>query len=672
MVDYWQDRWVNVIERVSFSVRPGEVFGLVGESGCGKTTTALTLLGYHRPGARISGGKVYFRGRDILQMSERELRHLRGSRIGFVPQDPVTALSPAMRVGSQILETLDTHRACRNRRQAHDRMLDLLSQVQLPQSLADNYPHQLSGGQQQRIMIAMALCCGPDLLVLDEPTTGLDVTTQAQVLELLVGLQADQGMTMVYVTHNLGVLAWIADKIGVMYAGQLVEEAPAKGIFRSPSHPYTRGLIAAVPKITAPSQEVTVRLRGRLERDKLPLGCPFAPRCDFGDEKCRFEPQTLQAVGVDHKVACWRWMEVQALVDIKTRPPVRAKRQADVARAGASDKSLLAVSDLDCAYTFEGGLIPWRRRPQTVVRNVCFTIAPNETFGLVGESGSGKSTIARAVGGLLLPTAGEIAYDGQSTTVLAQRRSKELRRDIQLVFQNPNASLNPRHRVLEIIGRPLEFFFGMSGKELRHEVEGLLERVELDPSYASRYPDQLSGGERQRVAIARGLAARPRLLLCDEILSGLDVSVQWNILELMRRLQAEREMAYLFISHDLAVVRSLAQRVGVLYRGELWEVGLVEEVFQPPFHPYTHMLLSAVPEADPEWRPKLPVSTTAVLADERLKTACSFAPRCLWKMSPLCEKATPPWQSVTATHFIRCHRLLEELVTPQEGERCVR
>jgi peptide/nickel transport system ATP-binding protein len=565
-IDFWSnDRWNNVVNGTSFTLARGEALGLVGESGCGKTTTALSLLGYQRPGSRIRSGAIHFGGRDLARLSRRELQKVRGRRVSLVPQNPTTALSPGLRVGDQLIEAMAVHDVGSSRGDRERRARELISHVRLPDppGTARKYPHQLSGGQQQRVVIAMALACDPELIVLDEPTTGLDVTTQAQILDLLRRLRDELHMAMVYVTHNLGVVAAVCDRVGVMYAGELVEDAPVRELFSHPRHPYTRGLISAVPSIAKPHRGREVVLRGLLKRSELPKGCRFAPRCDFAEEACFAERQLLSPVDAGHLVACRRVEDVERLT---SGSGVLASY---VPLVPAADEQLLDVEDLSITYDRRRAISLRPRAPLVIVRDVEFDLRARETFSLVGESGSGKSTIARTIGGLLGPLAGKITFEGRSLAATVESRSRDVRREIQLVLQNPDASLNPRQRVHQIVGRPLELFFGLHGKERRAGVEQALEDVRLDAAFATRFPDELSGGERQRVAIARALAAKPRLMLCDEILSALDVSVQTSIVELLRQLQAEQGIAYLFISHDLAVVRSLSHRVGVLDLAEL-------------------------------------------------------------------------------------------------------
>jgi peptide/nickel transport system ATP-binding protein len=587
------DRWLRVLHGVNFSIGRGEVFGLVGESGCGKSTVGLQLMGYRHNHLRVEEGAVLFGGRDLAALPRRELERLRGDRIGFVPQNPTTALNPSIRVGVQIAETLVLHGAARGEKEVGKRVEALLDLVGLPDPplLRHRYPHQLSGGQQQRVCIAMAVACDPDLIVLDEPTTGLDVTTQEQIINLLVDLRGRLGTSMLYVTHDLGLLAQIADRVGVMYAGHLVETGPARQLFTAPTHPYTIGLIASVPRIDALPGERMAPLRGALRRSELPQGCPFTPRCAFAEPSCAENPQRLEAVTAGHEVACQRWPAVKTAA-----PDARAASPGGVSRLPVATP-LLASRSLTLAYGASRGLLGKLApgRPFVAVETLDLAIAKGETLALVGESGSGKSTVARAISGLLEPVGGDIIFEGVPLPPSYRARSAEQRRKIQFIFQNPDASLNPRKPVGDILARPLEMFRGMGRREAEPHVARALADVQLEASYAGRYPDQLSGGERQRVAIARALIAAPELLLCDEILSALDVSVQANVIELLRRLRQEHGISMLFISHDLAVVRTLADRVGVLFRGQMMEIGPNEDVFEPPYHPYTYALLRAVP-----------------------------------------------------------------------------
>jgi len=500
----------------------------------------------------------------------------------------------------------------------------------------------------------MALACDPDLLVLDEPTTGLDVTTQEQIIALLIELRARIGLSMLYVTHDLGVLAQIADRVGVMYAGHMVEMAPTGMLFRQPRHPYTRGLLASVPRLEAAGRPAERPLKGLLRRDELPVGCPFQPRCAFAEPSCADNRQRLEWVAPRHAVACQRWRAIGT-------PDFAVARGAARAVAAVAATPLLSLEGVTLGYGRARGplarLIGSAVLP--VVRDLSFSIDRGETFALVGEFGSGKSTVARAVSGLIEPLAGTIRFEGDVLPGSVVARSSELRRRIQYVFQNPDASLNPRMRVGAILARPLEIFRTLDGAVVRERVARALHDVRLDPGYAARFPDRLSGGERQRVAIARALVADPTLLLCDEILSALDVSVRASILELLMRLREEHAVAMLFISHDLAVVRALADRVGVLYRGQLMEIGAAAEIFAPPFHPYTHSLLLAVPSAGKTPRQNSVARQHACLPVA--PTACAFAGRCLWQPGSICETTSPPWRHTATGLRLRCHLPLDEL-----------
>lgn len=528
---------------VSLDVRRGEVLGLVGESGSGKSTLAYQMLGYMQPNARRVAGSVVFDGIDIATLPVDALQRLRGNRISFVPQNPTTALNPAMTVGDQIAEVLRVHKGL-DAPAIKSRFDDLMRQVGLAgiPAVAERYPHRLSGGQQQRIAIAMALACEPEMIVLDEPTTGLDVTVQQQIIQLLKTLRASHGVSMVYVTHDLPLLRQIADRLGVMYRGELVEIGEAEQVFTRPRHDYSKALLAAVPMFQA-------------------------------------------------------------------APPLAHARQA-------ASAPVLSAKKLTIAYGAKRGVLGvGRSEGNTVVHGVDLTIGRDETLALIGESGSGKSTIARALCGLVRPRSGSILYQDRALAPTIEQRPPQDRREIQYVFQNPDASLNPRMRVGEILARPLDVFFGERGSKVLPKLEKAITDVRLDKAYLERFPNELSGGERQRVAIARALIAQPKLLLCDEVLSALDVSVQARVLDLLRELRADTGVSMLFISHDLGVVRSLADRVGVLYLGEMVETGPTEQIFTRPQHPYTQRLLAAAtgvhsaPASD-EPAPQ-PVSTSA-------------------------------------------------------------
>jgi peptide/nickel transport system ATP-binding protein len=568
-----------IIDDVTLAVAAGEILGLVGESGSGKTTTALALLGYARPGVRIVEGEIVVAGENLAGWDEAKARRLRGRLVSYVPQDPGNALNPALRIGRAIQDMLDEHAAHREVGSVDS----ALAGVQLPTApeFARRFPHQLSGGQQQRVSIAIALVCEPPLVVLDEPTTGLDVVTQARVLEEVDRLRRERGLAMVYVSHDLAVVAQIADRIAVMYAGRIVEEGPAASVLAEPRHPYTRGLVASIPDHVSPRrlQAMAGVAVGVGER---PPGCSFAPRCPQKVDRCEMEPPPLESAGTGRAVRCFEWRRTPA-----SALPERVAPMGP-ALPDRSTQPLLSVESLRAVH---GG-----RFAQVVAADdITFALARRECVAIVGESGSGKTTIARCVAGLHAPAAGRVLLDGEPLAARAKRRTREARRRIQLVFQNPYDSLNPRHRVGNAIARAVRVLRDATEREADAEALELLERVRLPARLARRFPGELSGGERQRVAIARALAAKPDLLVCDEITSALDVSVQAAVLELLAALRAELGLALLFVSHDLGVVATIADRVLVLDRGRVCEEGRVEAVLAAPRHPYTKRLIEAAP-----------------------------------------------------------------------------
>jgi peptide/nickel transport system ATP-binding protein len=564
-----------VVDDVSLRVERGEILGLVGESGSGKTTTALALLGYHRPGLRHAAGTITVAGTAVAG-EERALRRQRGSLVSYVPQDPANALNPALRLGAAIEDMLDEHAGSRPPTATVE---TALAGVHLPTdaAFARRFPHQLSGGQQQRVTVAMALVCEPPLVVLDEPTTGLDVVTQARILEELRRLRDEHELAMVYVSHDLAVVGQIADRVAVMYAGRVVEEGPAGTVLTRPRHPYTRGLVESIPDHARPT-----RLRG-LEGmapavGERPHGCAFAPRCPQATERCEAEWPETEPTDEGAEVRCFHWRATPPLA-------VRATRHVHA----ASDRPPpLSVTALRAEHRGRDGVV-------RAADDVSFTVGAGRCLALVGESGSGKTTIARCVAGLHVPAGGTIALDGETLAGSARARSVVQRRRLQIVFQNPYDSLNPRHRIGSALARPGVVLRDLDRRAAAAEVPELLARVRLPARLASRFPGELSGGERQRVAIARALAAHPDVLVCDEITSALDVSVQAAILELLDGLRQELGLSMVLITHDLGVVASVADDVLVLERGSVCEQGTVADVLAAPRHPYTRRLLEAAP-----------------------------------------------------------------------------
>jgi peptide/nickel transport system ATP-binding protein len=565
-----------IVEDVQLQLAQGEVLGLVGESGSGKTTTALALLGYSANGIEISSGTLEIAGTSLVM--DDSMRPLRGSVISYIPQDPSSALNPSLRIADAIGDVLRAHRRSKEGSTAVDRLLD---SVGLPASreFARRYPHQLSGGQQQRVSIAIALSCDPAVVVLDEPTTGLDVVTQARILAELLRLRDEHGISMVYVTHDLAVVAQIADSIAVMYAGRIVEQGRAETVLRRPRHPYTRGLLASIPdhvrpRVLEPMPGIAVGVGER------PPGCSFAPRCPQRTERCDNELPQLSEIEAQHTVRCFYWEQTPR---IKTIDLQVLEREPQAERV-----PILRVEGLHAEH---------RSRRETVVaaKDVSFVVDRGACVALVGESGSGKTTIARAIAGLHPVAMGRIVLDGAELPSLVRRRSVEDRRRVQLVSQNPADVLNPLHTVSDTIGRPALVLRGLERRAVPAEVQRLLECVRLPARLAGRYPRELSGGECQRIAIARALAANPELILCDEITSALDVSVQAAVLELLNDLRRDLGLSLLFITHDLGVVATVADEVLVLEDGIICERGRTTAVLTAPQHPYTKRLLDAAP-----------------------------------------------------------------------------
>ena len=571
----------DIVDDVTFDIAPGEVLGLVGESGSGKTTVGLALLGHTRRGVQIGGGSVRLGDVDVIQLTESELEHMRGKLISYVPQDPAAALNPALRIGTQLREILDAHSYGKSGEERHQRVFEMMREVALPDqpSFLKRYPHELSGGQQQRVGLAIAFACRPRVIVLDEPTTGLDVTTQAHVLGTVRDLAAAHGVAALYVSHDLAVVGTLANRVAVMYAGRIVELGPTLDLFSAAAHPYTQRLIAAIPHLTGGRELIGIGGRAP-SPGRRPSGCMFAPRCTFAQERCTVALPELRSVAVGHVVRCVR------AEDVRGHMLARSRDGAHEAPA-AMQEPILSLTSVSAGY-----------RKRMVVHDVTLQVAPRECLALVGESGSGKTTLARSVAGLHSYRTGDITLSGTPLAQSARDRPREQRRTIQYIFQNPYGSLNPRRTIGHIIRQPLELFGKASGAETDRKVGEMLDRVSLAASYMDRYPEQLSGGERQRVAIARALVCEPSVLVCDEVTSALDVSVQAAIVELLGSLQRDLGLAMLFVTHNLPLVRSIAQRVAVMSEGRIIELGDVDQVLESPRDPYTRRLLSDTPSLE--------------------------------------------------------------------------
>jgi len=644
---------VRAVDGVDLDLAPGETLGIVGESGSGKSTLAYALLGHLAENGLHLGGSVRYRGEALFGMAPARLRSLRGKALAMVHQNPLTSLNPAITVGRQIAEVLVAHGAA-GRRAAAARALDIIAAVNLPdpRGTARRYPHQLSGGQRQRVVIAMAIALEPEVLVLDEPTTNLDVTTEAVILDLLAALRQRLGMAMVYISHNLGVVARVADRVTVMYAGEAVETGPARPFFAAPRHPYAHALLQSLPPARATKAEVKLRpIAGAIPRlSDLPAGCRFQPRCALAAAECGVHP-AFEAAGDGRQVRCPRW---------RLAPPTEAAVPAVVPVEAASAAPVLVLHDLVKSFSADRRGLLGRRRRVLAVDGASLALPSGGILGLVGESGSGKTTLLRCVAGLEEPDAGTLTFRERPLPA-GRRRGRQDRREIQVVFQDPEATLNPRLSVGRNLVRHLKVLSGRSDPNQRAQVAAWLQRVRLDADYFDRLPDELSGGEKQRVAIARAFLENPSVVLCDEPLSALDVSVQASVVQLLLELQAETGSSYLLISHDIAVVRYMADVIAVMYFGWIVELGPAASFAKGPLHPYTQALLSARTsvEFEAEGEPLRLEGSIPDPADP--PSGCVFHTRCPRRVAGLCEIALPPWRELPNGRRYRCHLAPAEL-----------
>ena len=646
----------NILNDVSFTIGEGEALGLVGESGCGKSTIALAAMRYLPRGMSIVEGRIRVEGRDTAGLSDHELSRIRGNRIAMVYQDPMSSLNPVMPIGRQLMEVPLLHGET-DEKAAFDRAVAMLKEVRLPapEAMMERYPHQLSGGQQQRVVIAMALMAEPALLIMDEPTTGLDVTIEAAILALVRDLRAKFGTAILFISHNLGTVARVCDRIGVLYAGRMVETGAISTVFRAPSHPYTRGLLGALPRLGGGGH------RGRLKPiegtiaagDRSRLGCAFAPRCSFAvRHECEDRPIAMvEVVGsAAHLARCARLETVRA----------SAAGESAVATPAPADTApiVLSVRNLSKEYRLSS-LFGGAKGVVRAVTDIDLDARAGQTLAIVGESGCGKSTVARIISGLLAGTSGEVRLDGVDLAkVEVDERPREIRRQVQMVFQNPDSTLNPSHSIAYALTRPLRLLRDVAKGDAKAEVSKLLAQVRLPADMAQRMPHQLSGGQRQRVAIARALAGNPGLVVADEPVSALDVSVQAAILNLLGDLLEQSQLGLVLISHDLALVRHMADWVAVMYLGRVVEYGPVDQVFSPPYHPYTEALLRAAPTPDPDAPPPAAALDGAMPSPTDIILGCPFASRCPEKIAGLCETTPPPIRRF-GEHRIACHLHLD-------------
>jgi peptide/nickel transport system ATP-binding protein len=635
---------LTAVNGISFDINEGEILALVGESGSGKTVTGLSLGALLPPTAKVDGS-IRLHGRELVDRSPKEMRGVRGREIAFIFQDPQTSLNPIRRIGSQVAEAVLAHGPDLGGSGARTRAVELLAAVGIPNlpAAARSYPHQFSGGMRQRVMIAMAMAHGAKLLVADEPTTALDVTVQAQVLEAIEQARAATGAAALFVTHDMALVAQIADRVAVMYAGRLVEIGDVRTVLTRPRHPYTRDLLQGAPDLRHPRRQL-VSIPGQpADLRALPGGCPFHPRCRHARAKCQSDRPKLDRTDTpDHLAACHFWPEVENVA------PDGAGEGRPASEIGTANA--LEVRDLLTQFRVGEGFFGRGSQLIRAVDGVSFEIPVGSTFGLVGESGCGKSTLARTVVRLLKPTSGEIRVAGRDITHESHRRLRELGTEVQFVFQDPYASVDPRMRIHDIIAEPLALRRSAS----RSRIVELLELVGLNPGHADRYPHELSGGQRQRVVIARAIAPGAKLLVLDEPLSSLDVSIQAQILNLLIRLQAELGLTYLFISHNLAVVEHIAHQIAVMYLGRIVELGSTQQILGSPAHPYSQALLSAVPSPDPAVRRSRIVLEGDVPSPVDPPSGCRFRTRC-WKAQAICAEVEPELEDRGIGHLNACH-----------------
>ena len=669
---------VQAVGNVSLRIDEGETLGLVGESGCGKSVTGLSIMGLLPPGGRIVNGSVKLAGQELVGMPEHELRKYRGNEVAMIFQDPLTSLDPTKTIGYQVAEPVRLHRNASNE-EALERAEEVLALVGLPrphERLTD-YPHQLSGGMRQRVMIAMALACEPKLLIADEPTTALDVTIQAQILSLLDELRQRLGMAMLLVTHDMGVIGGHADRVNVMYAGHIVETADTGTVFRHMRHPYTRALLASIPRLTQDKSQRLLAIAG-LPPDLAhpPEGCRFAARCSQATDRCLVEEPVLAGDTPGHAFACWHPVSgpvtngaagsATAALTVTARPDASSSLATAASDGGAADPAtangavpdvpLLEIAGLVKEFPVTHGLLQRQVGAVHAVSGVSFSVGAGETFGLVGESGCGKTTIGKVIVALERPTAGEVRLRGKTMSDLKGSELRQHRRDLQLMFQDPYSSLDPRMRVGTIVGEPLKIQHIGSRQQQTQRVNELLDEVGLPRNAVERYPHEFSGGQRQRIGLARALTLSPSVIVADEPVSALDVSIRAQVLNLMKRLQADHGLTFVVISHDLAVVKYMADNIGVMYLGKLVELAPADDIYHRAAHPYTAGLIAAIPEPEPS----APGSKRAAGVAGELPSAinppsgCRFRTRCPL-VQEICVAEEPPLRPFGVGHVAACH-----------------
>ena len=661
---------VHALSGVDLHVNPGETLGIVGESGSGKTMTALSLMGLLPQGGSVSSGQIILDGQDLTKLALKEKRKLRGTKVGMIFQDPLTSLNPTMKIGLQVCEPLRVHEKL-SKKEALERAIEILKRVGMPRPevVINNYPHQLSGGMRQRVMIAMALVCKPRILIADEPTTALDVTTQMQILDLIDELRDEYQMGVILITHDLGVVAGHTDRVAVMYAGRIVETAPTKTLFTEPKHRYTSSLMAALPERALAAGTKLFSIPGAPPSlTNLPVGCRFAARCLWATDECRAGYPDLSGDDT-HTFSCFHPVQegdespaaLQAKLDTQKNGDEAGAQQAPL----VSSKVLLDVKEASREYESAGsGFFKRDKGVVSAVDRVSITVKKGETYGLVGESGCGKSTMGRLIAGLERPSGGSIELDGRDLATLKGRDAVTIHRDVQMMFQDSYAAMDPRMRIDQILAEPMSIQKTGNARQIAERIMEIIEQVGLTEEILDRYPHEFSGGQLQRIGFARSLTLAPDLIVADEPVSALDVSVQAQVLNLMKDLQAELGLSYLFISHDLAVVQYMADRIGVMYLGRIVEEGPAKEVVENPKHPYTKALIDSIPVPDPEFSHddraiKLTGEPPSAVNPPE---GCRFRPRC-----PFADEECKIQPTLTdERHRVACHHPLLQIQLKEE------